>query len=477
MMIRERGRQVQRVSSLSPVPSPQDLQFPDDAFRRVQPEPLATRPFHVPAVQTFELDGGIQVYLVEQHVLPIVQMQLDVDGGSIVDPPDRTGLASAMTSMLVEGTERLDKIAYAEALADVASSITTSAGDDSFTISLASLTEHLDRTVALFIETLRTPGFRRTDFERLIKRRIESVRQSRSSPQSIPSRVMGKILYGADHPYGSVLTESSLTAIELDECRTLAARWLRPDGARLFVVGDVDEARVRALFGSEQLGTGVPPPTPALPTPVSLPGRYFFVHAPGATQAQVSYMQHGPSRSDPGYLANALLGAILGGGFASRLNMNLRESRGLSYGVRGGFSYSRTSGMFTAGGPVHGTAAAEAVAQIELEIRDLASATRPATTDELEREKQGAILALPGRFATAQAALGQYRGLVYYGLPLDYYEDYAERIAAVTLHDIAHAAATELRPDEGCFLVVGDAPVGEGDVTMLDVDGVGLPRP
>ena len=428
------------------------------------------------AVQTFELDGGIQVYLVEQHVLPIVQMQLEIDGGSVVDPPDRTGLASAMMSMLVEGTEQLDKIAYAEALADVASSITTSAGDDSLTISLASLTEHLDRTVALFVDTLRTPGFRRSDFERLIKRRIEGVRQSRASPHSIPNRVMGRILYGADHPYGAVVTESSLAAITIDDCRALA-RGLRPEGARLFVVGDVDENRVRALFGSGRLGTGVAPPNPPLPPPVPLAGRHFFIHAPGATQAQVSYMQHGPCRSDPGYLANALLGAILGGGFASRLNMNLRESRGLSYGVRGGFSYSRTDGMFTAGGPVHGTAAAEAVAQIELEIRDLASALRPATADELEREKQGAILALPGRFATAQAALGQYRGLVYYGLPLDYYDDYATRVAAVTLADIAHAAATELRLDDGCFLVVGDAPVGEGDVITLDVDGVGLPRP
>jgi predicted Zn-dependent peptidase len=288
---------------------------------------------------------------------------------------------------------------------------------------------------------------------------------------------MGRILYGDDHPYGAVVTEATLAAITIDDCRSLAARCLRPEGARLFVVGDVDEARVRALFGSGQLGIGRAPEIPVLPAPAQLPGHHFFVHAPGATQAQVSYMQHGPLRSDPGYLANALLGAIVGGGFASRLNMNLRESRGLSYGVRGGFSYSRTDGMFTAGGPVHGTAAAEAVAQIELEIRDLASGTRPATADELDREKQGAILALPGRFATAQAALGQYRGLVYYGLPLDYYDDYVERVSAVTLADIAHAAATELRLDDGCVLVVGDAPVGGGDVTTLDVDGVCLPRP
>jgi predicted Zn-dependent peptidase len=459
------------------VPSPQDLQFPDDAFRHVQPAPLATRPFRVPPVQTFTLDGGIEVYLVEQHVLPIVQMQLELDGGSLVDPPDRIGLASIAMSMLVEGTERLDKIAYAEALADVASSITTSAGDDSLTLSLASLTEHLDRTVALFVDTLRTPGFRPSDFTRLIKRRIEGVRQSRASPQSIPSRVMGRILYGSDHPHGSVTTEASLAAIAIDDCRALATRWLRPEGARLFVVGDVDEARVRALFGSGQLGSGRAPAMPSLPSPAQLPGHHFFVHAPGATQAQVSYMQHGPRRDDPGYLANALLAAIVGGGFASRLNMNLRESRGLSYGVRGGFSYSRSDGIFTAGGPVQGSAAAEAVAQIELEIRDLASGARPATADELDREKQGAVLALPGRFATAQAALGQYRGLVYYGLPLDYYDDYVARVSAVTLDDIAHAAKAELRLDDGCVLVVGDAPVGGGDVTTLDVDGVCLPRP
>lgn len=451
------------------VPSPQQLVFPDDATRRVRPAPLDGKPFHPPGVQTFQLDGGISVYLVEQHVLPIVQLQLEIEGGSIIDPADRIGQASLMMAMLGEGTERLDKIAYAEALADVASSISASAGEDTFTLSLASLTEHVDKTVELFVEVLRTPGFRKTDFVRLLERRVESVKQSRSAPQSILGRVVGRVAYGPEHPFGTVVTEASLRAITLEHCRELAATWLRPEGAKLFVVGDLDEQGVRRLFDGGRLGMGAPPKAPEIPDAIPMAGRSFFVRTPDASQSQVSYLQHGPRRQDPSYYANAMLGAVYGGGFASRLNQNLRESKGLSYGVRGGFSYTRTTGMLTAGGPVAGSSAEVAVVEIERELRELASGERPVEQGELDREKQGAILALPGRFATAQAALGQYRALVYYGLPLDDVDRYAERVEGVTVAEVDRSARREIRPDEGRFVVVGDAPVGD-DVVVLDPD-------
>jgi len=222
----------------------QPLAFPDDEFRKRAPEPGPLRPFKLPSVHTFTLDNGISVYLVEQHTLPTVSMQLEIDGGGLVDPHDKIGLASIAMAMLTEGTEKLDKLAYAEALADVASSITASATEDAFLLSLASLSRHLDATMHLFADTLRAPGLRAPDFTRMIHRRIESVRQSRGAPQAIPGRVMGPILYGAEHTFGTVLTESALESMTLDDVRGVLQR-LAPRGARLFVVGDLTEAEIR----------------------------------------------------------------------------------------------------------------------------------------------------------------------------------------------------------------------------------------
>ncbi|HEX8114189.1 MAG TPA: insulinase family protein, partial [Kofleriaceae bacterium] len=236
-----------------PVAKPQALVFPDEAFRARPPVAGAPRPFRLPPVQVFTLASGIQVYLVEQHTLPLVSMDLSFDGGAAVDPPGKEGLASVCMAMLTEGTEQLDKLAYAERLADTASTIGGYAGDDSVGLTLSSLARHLDATFAQLADTLCAPGFRRPDFDRMIRRRIEGIRQARRSPASVASRVAGTVLYGPAHPFGAVVTEASLAALTLDDCREFARTWLRPGGAQLFVVGDLTAAAVRACFDSPRL--------------------------------------------------------------------------------------------------------------------------------------------------------------------------------------------------------------------------------
>jgi zinc protease len=446
--------------------TPQDLVFPDEPFRARQPAAGAPRPFRMPPVKAFALASGIQVYLVEQHALPLVSMDLNFDGGAAIDPRGKEGLASVCMAMLTEGTEHDDKIAYAERLADTGSSIGGYASDDSVGLTLSSLTKHLGATHAQFIATLRTPGFRASDFERMVKRRIEGVKQAKGSPASVAGRIGGAVLYGAAHPFGAVTTEASLAALTLDDCKAFATTWLRPERARLFVVGDLTEAKVRALFGSPALASwaGAPPRAPALPTPRSMAGRIFFVDLPGASQSTVSYLQFGPRRTAPGYFASSLLGAVFGGGFASRINMNLREGKGYSYGARGNFSYTRSYGTFSVSAPVVGGATYQSILEIDREIKGLWAgkpgfAIRP---EELDRERRGAILGLPGRFATAQSALGQYRGLVYYGLPLDYYDSYVGELSRVSAAQVAAAAARDLRPGQAVYVVVGN-----GDENMI----------
>ena len=416
-------------------------------------------------MKPFTLKNGIKVYLVEQHALPIVSMDLNFDGGSITDPKGKDGLAGVCTQLLTEGTEKLDKIQYSEALADTASSINAYAGDDSQGVSLSSLTKHLDTTFALFADTILTPGLRarglRPAREAPDREREAVARQ----PDVDPGPRDGKILYGASHPLGEVTTEQSLAAITLDDCKKQLATWMKPKNARLFVVGDVTEAQIRETFDHSPLAkwSGAAPAEPKLPVAKTMPGKIFFVNVPKAAQSSVMVLQFGPSRTAGDYFANSMMAAVFGGSFTSRLNMNLREDKGYSYGARGGFSYpTKALGTLTVSAPVQADATYQALREVDAELKDLWSAKKPVTKDELEREKTNAVLALPGRFATAQAALGQYRSLVYYGLPLDYFNSYVASVGKVTEAQAKASAAKNLRPGQAVYLVVGD-----GDAKMI----------
>jgi zinc protease len=302
----------------------------------------------------------------------------------------------------------------------------------------------------------------------MIKRRIESVKQSKGNPASVAGRVTGPVLYGLTHPFGTVTTEESLKAISLDDCKQYADKWLKPSGAKLFVVGDLTEAQIRTYFDGPALASwkGAVPKSPALPTPKSPAGRIFFVNVPGAAQSQVAMLHFGPKRTAADYFANSMMASVFGGGFSSRINMNLREDKGYSYGARGGFGYSKTYGTFQASASVRTDSTYQTLLEIDREVKDLWKGTRLVTAEELDREKQGAILGLPGRFQTAQAALGQYRGLVYFGLPLDYYNKYVASVGKVTEAQVKASAAKQLKPGQAIYLIVGD-----GDAKVVVRDG------
>ncbi|MCB9561119.1 MAG: insulinase family protein [Kofleriaceae bacterium] len=439
--------------------APQALTFPDDAFRAAQPEATKPRPFNLPKIKPFKLKSGVLVYLVEQHTLPLVSLDLNFDGGSIADPAGKEGLSSVCMSMMAEGTEQLDKVAFAEALADVAGSVDAYAGADSQGVSMASLTKHLDAVFPLFADTILHPGFRSDDLERMVKRRLESLRQAKGSAPSIVGRVNGPVLYGPQHAYGRLITEASLKAITLDDCKAYHARWVKPGGARLFVVGDLTEAQVRQLFDGDALAAwkGKVPTAPKPTKPAGMKGRIFFVDVPGAKQSQILAMEFGPQRNAKDYFETAIMSSVLGGGFSSRINMNLREDKGYSYGARAGFQYSKYYGVFGGGSSVVSESTYQSLLELANEITAMQSGKVPATAEELSREKAGAIQSMPARFATANDALGTFRSLVYYGLPLDYYRTYVGKVDKVTAKQVAAAAKKHLKPDQLVYVVVGDA--------------------
>ena len=204
--------------TLAPAPvltlaAPQELSFPDEPFRKDEPAAAPPRAFTPPTVQRFQLDNGIDVFLVERHTIPTVTVRLAFEGGGIQDPPGQEGLISLCVSLMTDGTEKLDKLAFEATLADLASSIGSEAGADWQTFSMSALTRNLEPTLDLFVDSLLRPGMRADEFERNTRRRIEALRAVRGSVGGVAGRVQSSVIYGPKHPHGRIITESSFCSV------------------------------------------------------------------------------------------------------------------------------------------------------------------------------------------------------------------------------------------------------------------------
>ncbi len=429
-----------------------------DAFRQTKPVPTKPRPFQLPELQAFKIaNGRMQVYLLEDHTLPTVSVSLNLDGGTASDPKGAEGQAAICMELLTEGTERLTQNQFQEALADLASEIESYSGDDNHGVDFNTLSKNFDKTLALFVETLRTPGLREGDLKRSVARAADGIRQMKASAPSVARRLASNLVYGSEYPSGRLVTEASLGKQSVSRCKAFYKSYLQPTGGKLFVFGDLTKKQVTEAFEAVLKDWKAPANKKVtVGKPKTRKGTLFFADIPGSSQSTIYVMHLGPNRQDPEYFQQTLLARILGSGFASRINMNLREDKGYSYGARGDFRYTRRHGAFVASSQVRADATYQSVLELVREIEELQSGKRPPLAEELAREQNGEILALPAYFSTASGALGQYRSLVHYGLPLDTYAQYADRVSEVTLEQIQAAAKKTLRPQEAIILVVGD---------------------
>ena len=454
-----------------------DFEFPKEPFRNSKPEASPPRSFNLPSIKQFSIDNKIDTYLVEQHDLPTVSMQLVFEGGGVLDK-SKTGKASMCMNLMTEGTQKLSTAEFNEALADLASSIGSYANLEKQGVTMSTLTKNFDATFGLFSETILKPGFRKDDLKRLQKSALNRLDQTKKNAGGIAYRVVDRILYGKRHPFGAISTPASLKSISISDCKKLHAKTIKPKKAKLFVVGDTNEEAVKNAFApllAKWKGSSLSPSKP--PKPSTEKGKLFFVNVPGAAQSQILVVHFGPQRKDKDYLANLVMTGALGNSFSSRINMNLREDKGYSYGARGRINYNRNFGEFVAGSQVRSDSTRQSLLEIFTEIRDLKSQKRPVTIEELNREKNGEILGLPGGFATSKATLGQYRTLDYYGLPLDYHNDYIEKVKSIGLEQVNNSAKNVLKPDNAFILVVGDKDSkqlvrnGKNDTPLLGKDG------
>jgi zinc protease len=436
------------------------------------PKEKAVPKLTIPAVQRRKLSNGLDVLVVEHHELPVVSMNLVMKMGAAGDPAGKGGLASLTADMLDEGTATRDALEISDQLARIGSGIQVNAGWDSTTAGLRTLTRHLDSALAIYADVVSNPAFPEKELQRLRQQRLAALRQQRDSPEAIASLVFQKTLYGGNHPYGHPLSgdEASLQSLSADDVRGFYQSYLRPNNSALIVVGDVKPDQLVAKLEKAFAGwkSGHVPAVDVSAAPVARDkGAIYLVDRPGSVQSIIQIGQVGVPRSSPDYFPIFLMNRILGGASGARINLNLREDKGYTYGANSNFSFRRGAGPFTAQAPVQGFSTKESVYEFLKEIRGIRGEI-PVSPAELEAAKQSIIRGFPRGFETPDQIANGLELIVTYDLPDTYFNSYIERVQGVTLEDINRVANRYLQPDRMAVVIVGDRKAIEQGLRTLD---------
>ena len=458
---------------------------------RAKPPALPPPPaLKLPAVQAATLANGLELQVVEMHKVPVVDLEVVLDAGAVRDPADLPGLATFTATMLQQGAGRRGALEIADEVALLGAQLGTGASLDVATVSLHVPKRRLEPALELLADVLLRPTFPDSEVTRQRELRRAQIVQQADNPAAIASIAFPAIVYGRMHPYGRPLngTEASTGALTRDRVAAFYRTYYRPNVARVLVVGDVTLAEVRTLvaerFGAWEGGEGgggggggdVATELRAAPPPPSARAVYL-IDKPGAAQSVIRIGHVGIARSSTDYFALQVLNTILGGAFTSRLNQNLRETHGYTYGAFSQFAAGRMAGPFVASASVVTAKTDSSLLEFLKELRRIRDEAVP--EDELAKAKAYITLGLPGDFETTAGAASRFRELLVYGLPSDYFEHYAERINAVTAADVQRVARQYIDPEHFDIVVVGDKAqieagiraLGEGSVLYRDMWG------
>ncbi|HEV2800456.1 MAG TPA: pitrilysin family protein [Pyrinomonadaceae bacterium] len=439
------------------------------ALPKPGPEPRLV----LPKVERHRLSNGLEVLLVRHTELPVVNMNLIIKSGAASDPETLPGAASLTADLLDEGTKTRGALDISNALAGIGARLSVNAGWDSTNADLLTLTRHLDRALDIYADVLLNPAFPETDLKRLRATRLAALQQQRDNADAIAGVVYSSILYGDKHPYGRPLSgnETSLAAIEGADVRRFYETYYRPNNAALIVAGDVTASTLLPKL-ERAFAAWKPAQVPAANVSQTPPAReragIYLVDKPGAAQSVIQIGQVGVARNTPDYFPLLVLNSMLGGQFVSRINLNLREDKGYTYGARSNFDYRRGAGPFTASGGVFTNVTKESISEFLKELRGIRGEI-PVTERELEYAKQGILRGFPRGFETPDQIAGRLSAVVLYNLPDDYFNNYSARVRAVSLADITRVANRYLDPSRMAILVVGDRKAVEPGLRSLGI--------
>ncbi len=460
--------------------------------RTVMPAP-ARQPEFTPPVPTHRsLSNGLQVTVVEKRGLPIVSFALMLRAGAVTDPPGLPGLAFFTAQLLAEGTKTRSRQDIANAFEFIGARLSTETRRELSLLSSETLTKHWGAALELLADVAQNPTFPERELERVRREHLTDIRRGKDDPTFIAEQLIPGLIFGRESRYGHAAmgTEDSVAAFTRENLVRHFQTHYGPATANLIVVGDVslEEAlqQAEAVFGrwdnptasepdplsrpNRESSAAAPataaPREPAPGTAQPQPTTIYLVDKPGAAQSVIRAGHATVPRSHPDYVSLTLLNYSFGGQFSARLNQNLRQDKGYSYGFHSGISWFREPSLLVAGGSVQTAVTRESVQETLQEFQDIHH-IRPVTGEELAGAKAGMLLGYPAGFERPGQILGHLIQLLLHQLPDDYFRTVPERVSAVSLEEAQRAGVERVRPDDLKVLVVGDRAEVEASLREL----------
>jgi zinc protease len=445
--------------------------------RTAGPPTVASTPDLVfPTIEQGRLANGARVVLARRPGTATVEIQAAFAGGYTADAGRGVGTASFTMGMLDEGTSTRSAVRINEETEELGARLTTGAGLETTAVTLSALKGKLAPSLALMADVVRNPAFAQTEIDRVKTVWLAGIRQEKANPNAVGARLMPLALYPEGNPYAVPLTgsgtEASIRALTSADMRAFHAERIRPDNATFYVVGDLTLAEATAALDTAFRGWTAPSTplrvtAPAANATVRAP-RLILVDRPNAPQSIILIGRATTPSAAPSALAQQVMNRSFGGAFTSRINMNLREDKHWSYGVRSSFTEARGQRPWIVSAPVQSDKTIESMRELQKELADVVG-SRPVTAEELATAVTFQTRALPGAFETNGAVLNALAASEAAGRPLDWTPTLPARLKALTLAD-ANAAAREIvDPSKFVWIVVGDRAKIEAGLRTLNI--------
>lgn len=426
-----------------------------------RPQPGAPPVPSVPRPERFELQNGLRVVVARRGDLPQVAGRLLIPAGSVADPVDAIGAASLTGAVLLEGTRSLSAIELHERIDLLGAGLNSRVGHDFTEIDISLLSETLEEGLTLLAEVVSQPSFPEREVERVRAETLDALDARLDEPANVADDHASEAVYGTEHPYGRLPLGSAegVEALERTQLVEFHSRFYCPRGSVLVIAGDLGQGDVRSLLERVFAGwAGTVPATeypPAPNGPLSA-GQLLPVVWEDAAQAEIRFAGLGMPRASEDWIAAAVANYVLGGStITGRLGANLREDKGWTYGVRSGFSAGVQAGGWIVETAVDGEAGADALAEIEAELQRMVD--EPVDDEELARAKEALILSLPRAFETPGRTVGRLATVEAFGLPLNYWETFPDRVRSVDADAVTRIARRYFAPSKVVRVTVGPA--------------------
>ena len=445
--------------------------------RTVMPPPKSEPVFNPPTPTRTKLSNGMGISVIEQRGMPIVAFGVLMDAGASRDPENLPGLAGFTAQMLPEGTTTKTSQEIAQAFEFIGSRISADGRREYTLLSAETLTKHWPTGLELTADLVLNPNFPDREIERVRREHLTELRRGKDEPNAVAEQLMAGLVFQSSSGYGHPLsgTEKSIAALTRDDIVSQFSRDYTPANANLIVVGDVsiDEVakRAEAVFGRWKGGPSAN--GRSVVEPSNGTATIYLVDRPGAPQSVIRALNTTIPRLHPDYLGLTLMNYAFGGQFSARLNQNLRQEKGYSYGYQSHVQWFRSSSLMLAGGSVQTEVTKESVFETLKEYNEVRG-SRPISEEELENAKASVLRSFPANFERPGAIMGQVLQMVQFGLPDDYLQTVRANVEAVTLDDVHRITQELVRPDQLKILVVGDRQLIETGLRQLDLPTVVL---